>query len=1117
MAKIGSSGGDKLGGLNANPGPVANPASQASTSTPPVAPGAREVFETVDAVTEVENLIAGQRATMKRSWTAANEDIARLRQQEAVVSNAIREYGATRNKLQDEAQVTAGDGTMTVAAPPDVSFQNSGLSAQLNANFVSYMEQAQKDARYHINTARNKFFGSLERQKAKGPIGKLILGIKALDTKLQRIDADIKTREADRDREAESLRQDADEKLKVASAAVTDSWSLLPEPLLPWRSGAWKDWEPSETFPAVLVGERSVGSDGELGPNSGFGTSVSIPLFVRPSDGIHIVPGSGGLGGSGRDEAQGLVRSMLLRSLAARRPGDLNLTVFDPTGLGQSIAPLLELAEYDRELLGGKVWSSNSDLKEQLAAQTAHMELVIQKYLRSDFETIDEFNAVAEEIAEPYRLVVIFDFPKNFDEESFHELRRIIENGPRCGVSTILVSNPAEALPHGVDLATLPAGFRTLNLGHQGQINSGGYTLSLSLRPDSDAQADPALLKTLVEKIGRETQQGASSVLDFKKAFKLFNSASLAGVRPDLPKLEAPVEIDDPETWWKQTTTDGVASPIGQAGAREVATLTFDSSNHAGALLVGRPGSGKSVLLHSFIAGITTMYSPEELELHLIDFKEGVEFKGYAEYGLPHARSVAIESDREFGLSVLQAINAEVNRRGNLLRSTGGAHSSLQTLRTETGEKLPRILLVFDEFQVLFSKTDKVGNAAAELLESLIRQGRGFGIHVLLASQSLSGLDALGSHVPQLLPVRILLPASENDAMRVLGEGNNGGKLLSKTGEGIFNGNGGAVEANQPFRGSLLAEADRTRHLATLRDLADKQDFVRRPVVFEGNSPLSADEIPVDHFVDEVRGAKKRTLRLRFGAPMAISGSSDIDLRREGGANVMLVARDNSTGAEVGGGDEFSLPRSVASNAVLSALAKGAKVEIADFMAIEEGLEEPLEQFVEAGALNIYRRRQVPALLKNIEAEMKERIDTDDTSAEPVLLVLYGMHRARDFDVESLDFDAEDDLPGRLTNIVTNGPEVGVYVFMWCESLAGLNRRAGSAVVREFSWRLAAQMSADDSHSLIGVDTAHGLRPQQLVVANEDMGVLQKTTVFDQPSADWKAGFQQQVTEGDQE
>ncbi|MGO9751947.1 MAG: FtsK/SpoIIIE domain-containing protein, partial [Solirubrobacteraceae bacterium] len=520
-------------------------------------------------------------------------------------------------------------------------------------------------------------------------------------------------------------------------------------------------------------------------------------------------------------------------------------------------------------------------------------------------------------------------------------------------------------------------------------------------------------------------------------------------------------------------------------------------------LLVGRPGSGKSTLLHAFIAAATTLYSPEELELHLIDFKEGVEFKAYATHALPHARSIAIESDREFGLSVLQAIQAELTWRANLLRGSEGSHASLEALRTKAGARLPRIVLLFDEFQVLFARNDKIGAEAAALLESLIRQGRGFGIHVFLASQSLSGLDALGSHVPQLLPVRVLLPASEADAVRVLGEGNPGGKLLLHAGDGILNPAGGSVEANQPFRGSLLSEDERNELLPRLRELADQRGFLRRPVVFEGNTPLPAEDTPPKRFVDEIRGAPGRALRIRFGAPMAITGSADIDLRREAGANALLVARDGSSGAVLGDMNFYALPRAVAANVIASAVAGRARVEVADFLPMDDGLESAVARYAEAGRASLHRRRQLPELLTSLRDTVSERVAADDTGAETILLVLYGVHRARDFDTESVDFDTEPDLPGLLATIVRDGPEVGVHTFIWCETLATLSRRLGSGITRECSWRLAARMSADDSQSLIGVDTASGLREQQLVVANEDIGLLQRCTSLSDPPASW--------------
>ena len=60
--------------------------------------------------------------------------------------------------------------------------------------------------------------------------------------------------------------------------------------------------------------------------------------------------------------------------------------------------------------------------------------------------------------------------------------------------------------------------------------------------------------------------------------------------------------------------------------------------------------------------------------------------------------------------------------------------------------------------------------------------------------------------------------------------------------------------------------------------------------------------------------------------------------------------------------------------------------------------------------VNVSRRRQVPSLLKRIRTEVKRRVDEDDTSSPATFLVLYGMHRARDFDQDASRYDAEADL-----------------------------------------------------------------------------------------------------------
>src|SRR5206468_4938729 len=118
-------------------------------------------------------------------------------------------------------------------------------------------------------------------------------------------------------------------------------------------------------------------------------------------------------------------------------------------------------------------------------------------------------------------------------------------------------------------------------------------------------------------------------------------------------------------------------------------------------LIAGKTGSGKSTLLHAMFTNAALIYPPDELQLYLIDFKEGVEFKAYATEQLPHARVVAIESEREFGLSVLQRLDAELKIRGERFRDAGA--QDLAGYRQATGKRLPRILLVVDEFQEFFT------------------------------------------------------------------------------------------------------------------------------------------------------------------------------------------------------------------------------------------------------------------------------------------------------------------------------------------------------------------------------------------------------------------------------
>jgi len=869
-----------------------------------------------------------------------------------------------------------------------------------------------------------------------------------------------------------------------------------------WRAEDWATWAPGDDVVPVHLGSLSSLTD------EGMREFATVPSErIALAHDIRLVGGARfEYDTAQRPAALSAARSLVARLLSATPPGKSRFTFFDPLGLGEAVAPFLALADHDPKLIDSKVWSAQDGLRSRLEDYTSHIEVVIQKYLRGEYDSIEDFNLEAGEIAEPYRFLFVFDFPSQFDEPSMHALSRIIENGPRCGVYTIVLANRDVPAAHGVSISDLPNAMVGLPGNATIALNLGGGEQILQ-RFDFDADPIAALgaergqdvIDAIVDAVGRAGRGADDVKVDLSRTLDLHGEAVRAGVRSDLPKGSQAAALSDVRTWWRNSTIDAVTGPIGQSGARDAAMLRLDSEILSGVLLVGRPGAGKSTLLHSYIGSLTTLYSPKELELYLIDFREGVEFKAYAEHALPHARCVAVQSEREFGVSVLESIVIEMRRRAELIRATGGAQTSFRRLRETLPEPLPRVVLVFDEFHVLFAESDKIGARASELLETIIRQGRGFGVHVILGSQSLAGLDALGRHVLQLLPIRILLPSSEADAATVLGEGNDAWRLLSRRGEGILNTSGGAPEANVPFQAAFEEEEDRLVRLGVLRKHADEGGFSRRPVVFEGyGAARLEDEEPAD-VLASISSLSPFTVPLRIGRPMTLQGPIDIVLRRESGANVLVVAKATS-----------DVPLGLLTSMAATAMVSPAKpmVDVVDFTSIDEGTEDALGPLLTHERLSLARRGQVVRVLEDLAREVDRRVDEEDLRSPARVLFLHGLHRARDLEAaaglaDPFSDEPADDLLTLLGRILRNGPEVGVHTVAWADSVGTLERRLSRTMQREFEHRVAGQMSRDDSSTFVDGEAASLLRSHQVVVLDDETGTQLRAASYTPPSSTW--------------
>ncbi|MGB2822955.1 MAG: FtsK/SpoIIIE domain-containing protein [Phycisphaerae bacterium] len=786
----------------------------------------------------------------------------------------------------------------------------------------------------------------------------------------------------------------------------------------------------------------------------------------------------------GRERSIAALHAVMLRLLTSLPPGRARFALFDPVGLGQNFAGFMHLADYDETLVGTRIWSEAEHIEQRLIDLTQHMENVIQKYLRNEFDTIVRYNEQAGELAEPYRFVVVADFPSSFTEEAAQRLLSIIHSGPRCGVYTLIVRNTWQQLPHGIEEVDLRGNTVVLNQEGEELVWDddvyGRFPLAVDAPPSEAVQTD------IFRHVGERAREAANVEVPF------------AAIAPDEGRL------------WSADTTHDVTVPMGRCGATRLQRLTLGRGVAQHVLIAGKTGSGKSTLLHVLITNLALWYSPDEIEFYLVDFKKGVEFKTYATHHLAHARAIAIESDREFGLSVLERLDGVMNRRGELFRA-----AEVQDLpsyrRANPGQTMPRTLLLIDEFQELFSEDDRLAQRAGLLLDRLVRQGRAFGIHVLLGSQTLGGTTGLPRGTMGQMAVRMALQCSEADSQLILNDDNTAAKLLSRPGEAIYNDAGGLIEGNSPFQISWLPDAERDRHLDRVEQLAARRyDRIARPIVFEGNAPSDIADNPslADRIAHWPPAERPAAPAIWVGEPITIKAPTAASFRRQNGANMVLVGQQEDSALAVMAASLLGL--------ALQHPADAIRFYLLDSSAPDSPTEGRLAKLAAVLPHPVQRAegRKVADAVAQIAAEVQRRLDGGLADEPPVFLLVYGLQRFRMLRRSEDDFsfsysqEPESSAPHtdkQFAELLREGPALGVHTIAWCDTLVSLERTLDRQTIREFDYRLLFQMGATDSSNLIDSPEANRLGFYRALLYSEEHGYQEKFRPYAFPQEDWLA------------
>lgn len=661
----------------------------------------------------------------------------------------------------------------------------------------------------------------------------------------------------------------------------------------------------------------------------------------------------------------GLVQTIMRQALEGTSPGQVELIVFDDALSGLS-APVEALNSAGEKLL--QTLYEHQELKGVLKFLRDHVHGV-NNVMQGLAPNLVDFRSMVDFPVESYKLVVISTDVSILDEDAQNQLSVLLKAGPRAGVSFVIHSMTLGVNPFLVAMCE-----------------------KLAVRSGQIVHEATPVMRTWWPPEPRELIRTATAV-----------ATGLAGMKADPVEFAGVQRLGES---WDRSSADGVSFALGRYGLETVEVVLGDELNQRhNALITGAVGQGKSNLISVIIHSLCQRYSPRELELYLLDFKEGVTLQPFTDANgdgyLPHARVLGLEADREFGLSVFRHLYDLYQQRMRLFKVRGV--QNLREFRTRfPQEDMPRIVVIIDEFQMMFAERDRVSDEIADLLIKGVRLFRACGIHLVLASQTIGGnmslMGTAGDGLFGQVPIRIALKNSLTESHATLGLNNDAAAHL-RARQAIVNLDYGNPSGN---RKTNIAFADEAV-LSGLRRRwwQSRPRGVQPPYVFEGDRrrSLASD---ADRLAALVASGSEVPVAL-LGSRIEVDGHAlEIPLGREIGRNIAVL------GSGASGGLVGSAARSLA-----------AQVPTADFRVLdgadrgEAGYRGLVESLQRSGCAVAYvARADIAGEVARLHAQLSV---PQQVSGHPVYLLGFSLDRCRS-------------MPPEFQDLLRDGPGNGVHV-----------------------------------------------------------------------------------------
>ncbi len=377
------------------------------------------------------------------------------------------------------------------------------------------------------------------------------------------------------------------------------------------------------------------------------------------------------------------LREMLMRLLSSAPLVQLEVILVDALSLGGIFNLARRLLDKDNDFIyQQRILTESEEIKEALKYLYEYLKVNLQTKL-AGYKDFAHYNEGKEDKL-PLKALFLSGVDA-LSSDALYYLEKIMRFGPKNGVLSFVnleseKNKSAEDLKRYAEFFKDRTGFERLKYLNVEVINDYGIQ--------------------------------SNHMQDFATKIKAYYEQKKA-VKRELKDLQKD------EKFWTESSQFKVSVPVGwDINHKEVCFEIGEAQNHT--LICGRSGSGKSNFLHVLIQNLAFYYAPNEVQLFLLDYKEGVEFNAYTNPTiLEHARLVSVASSVGFGVGFLSWLDKEMKKRAELFKQFNV--KDLSDYRKH-GE-MPRLIVVIDEFQVLFSdSTTKEKERAERYLTTILKK-----------------------------------------------------------------------------------------------------------------------------------------------------------------------------------------------------------------------------------------------------------------------------------------------------------------------------------------------------------------------------------------------------------